>query len=272
MKTVFNLFFICIAFLLIAFKIQFSSGYVGATEKDGGQGCNCHGDASSPEVNLWIEGPDSISTGSSANYRLFLTGGSKVAGGFNLTARKGKVYPLDNSTKLLHFAAGDSQLTHNGPLLFSGRDTISWSFRYVAPNTAGLDTIFSVANSANRNFRTDGDRWNFGRRFSVRIHSNPIKVDDKNTLIPNFVLYQNYPNPFNPTTTIKYNLTAAGNVSLKVFDALGNELSTLVEGFQSEGTYEVKFIADDINFSSGIYFYQLKAANHTETKKMILLR
>ena len=90
-----------------------------------------------------------------------------------------------------------------------------------------------------------------------------------------FSLSQNYPNPFNPSTTIKFTIPLVGtqhavSVQLKVYDVLGNEISTLVNEEKPIGEYEVEFNA--IGLPSGIYFYQLKAANFVETKKMILLK
>ena len=94
-------------------------------------------------------------------------------------------------------------------------------------------------------------------------------------VINNFVLQQNYPNPFNPTTIIKYSIPTnvkrgTLNVSLKVYDVLGNEIATLVNEEKQAGNYEVEFNA--ANLPSGIYFYQLRARSFIETKKMILLK
>ncbi|MDP2362488.1 MAG: T9SS type A sorting domain-containing protein [Ignavibacteria bacterium] len=92
-----------------------------------------------------------------------------------------------------------------------------------------------------------------------------------------FSLSQNYPNPFNPVTTIKYKIpnvisTEGRNlfVTLKVYDALGNEVATLVNEEKPTGSYEVEFNAK--NISSGVYFYQLKAGSFIQTKKMILIK
>ena len=80
----------------------------------------------------------------------------------------------------------------------------------------------------------------------------------------------NYPNPFNPTTEISYQIPKDGLVSLKVFDALGRKVRTLVNEYKSQGKYSVNFDAG--NLSSGVYFYQLKTGNYTSIKKMILLK
>jgi hypothetical protein len=88
--------------------------------------------------------------------------------------------------------------------------------------------------------------------------------------LSNFELSQNYPNPFNPTTKIKYSIPHEGYVTLKIYDVLGNEMTTLVNEEKPAGKYEVKFDGDDL--TSGVYFYQLKAGDYIETKKMILMR
>jgi hypothetical protein len=90
-----------------------------------------------------------------------------------------------------------------------------------------------------------------------------------------YTLYQNYPNPFNPTTKIKYDILLNGHddkisVVLKVYDITGNEVSRLVNEEKPAGSYEIEFNAESL--SSGIYLYQLRAGNHVEMKKMILLR
>ena len=85
-----------------------------------------------------------------------------------------------------------------------------------------------------------------------------------------FSLKQNYPNPFNPNTTIKYSIPNAGNVTLKVYDVLGKEVATLVKEAKPGGEYEVEF--DGSKLPSGIYFYQLKAGNFIQIRKMVLLK
>lgn len=105
-------------------------------------------------------------------------------------------------------------------------------------------------------------------------------IEHEKENIPNkFILHQNYPNPFNPTTTIEYSVPVAKgsslqNVSLIVYDLLGNEIVTLVNEAQNPGNYVVTFDASSTagGLSSGIYYFQLKAGNFNVTKKMILLK
>jgi len=89
-----------------------------------------------------------------------------------------------------------------------------------------------------------------------------------------FSLSQNYPNPFNPTTKINWQLPVGSWQTLKIFDMLGNEITTLVNEYRPAGEYEVEFSAIDggSNLPSGIYFYQLKAGTYFQTKKMVLIK
>jgi len=97
----------------------------------------------------------------------------------------------------------------------------------------------------------------------------PVSVDYEMT-ITDYTLYQNYPNPFNPTTTIKYQIPELSNVTLKVYDVLGNEIITLANEEKPTGSYEVEF--DGGELTSGIYFYRLQAGNFINTIKMVLMK
>ncbi|MEJ2617718.1 MAG: T9SS type A sorting domain-containing protein, partial [Ignavibacteriaceae bacterium] len=91
------------------------------------------------------------------------------------------------------------------------------------------------------------------------------------SLIPKqYKLEHNYPNPFNPSTTIGFNLPKDDNVQLKIYDVLGNLISTLINGPVKAGRHEVKF--NGKNLSSGVYFYSLKATNFKQTYKMVLIK
>ena len=99
-------------------------------------------------------------------------------------------------------------------------------------------------------------------------------VNSETKLPTNFALHQNYPNPFNPITTINYSIpelnTSGINVSIKIYDNLGNEVLNLLDKIQSSGNYTVSF--DGNSFSSGIYYYSLRAGKFQQTKKMVLLK
>jgi len=99
-----------------------------------------------------------------------------------------------------------------------------------------------------------------------------LEEDEIQPQLPtSFVLYQNYPNPFNPTTSIRYELNSTQLVTLTVYNVLGKEVAALVNRDQSPGSYSVTF--DASGFSSGVYFYVLKAGSEfVQTRKMILLK
>jgi len=106
-----------------------------------------------------------------------------------------------------------------------------------------------------------------------------VSVETPNNHIPKeFVLNQNYPNPFNPSTKIQYSVPQISNVSIKIFDILGNDIETLVNKEKPAGTYELTWNA--VNLPGGVYFYQLRAVDHStssgqvfiQTNKMILLK
>jgi|GEM_PF-3246004 len=85
-----------------------------------------------------------------------------------------------------------------------------------------------------------------------------------------YSLDQNYPNPFNPSTAITFSVPEAGNVSLKVYDMLGREVATLINGSMNAGSHTVNFNAN--NLATGMYMYTLKTENFTSSKKMLLLK
>ncbi|MBN2571364.1 MAG: T9SS type A sorting domain-containing protein [Ignavibacteriales bacterium] len=85
-----------------------------------------------------------------------------------------------------------------------------------------------------------------------------------------YKLEQNYPNPFNPSTIISYSIPEPGQIQIKIFDILGQEISTLVNEFKQAGNYKIDFNASGL--VSGIYFYQITANKYSSTKKMILLK
>jgi len=103
-------------------------------------------------------------------------------------------------------------------------------------------------------------------------HGGIVSIDDnvKDFRPDGFNLQQNYPNPFNPTTIIKYQVPELSYLALKVYDVLGNEVAILVNEEKPAGSYELEF--NGSRFTSGIYFYQLRAGEYTDSKKMILLR
>jgi len=85
-----------------------------------------------------------------------------------------------------------------------------------------------------------------------------------------YALGQNYPNPFNPATVIKYQVPKASNVKISIFDILGKEVATLINGKVEAGYHQVEF--NGSNFASGLYLYKIEADGFTDVKKMILVK
>ncbi len=102
--------------------------------------------------------------------------------------------------------------------------------------------------------------------------------NDQSAVPLTYGLFQNYPNPFNPSTTISFQLSAVSVVTLKVYDVLGREIATLVNGQRQPGAYTVRW--DASSYPSGVYYYRLRADESTsgstrsfiETRKMILMK
>jgi beta-glucanase (GH16 family) len=97
-----------------------------------------------------------------------------------------------------------------------------------------------------------------------------VEEDDGENVPQEFVLYQNYPNPFNPSTTIRFYIPKSEHVTLKVFDVLGREVATLVNGELNPGEHSVVYKAKGL--ASGMYFYRLQAGTYHDTKKLLLLK
>jgi hypothetical protein len=115
---------------------------------------------------------------------------------------------------------------------------------------------------------------------AIVTYESPTSVNENLISPDRFYLFQNYPQPFNPSTKIRYQIPKSSFVSIKVFDALGREVATIVNEEKKTGSYEVEFSTkggsvaggDAYNYSSGIYFYTMKTSGYVETKKMILLK
>jgi len=100
-------------------------------------------------------------------------------------------------------------------------------------------------------------------------------VDDKSTIPENFDLQQNYPNPFNPHTTIPYQISTASEVSIVIFNALGQQIRQLVDHFQNPGFYQVLWDGTNdhgIKAGSGVYFIHMETSEYSNTRKMTLLQ
>jgi aminopeptidase N len=138
------------------------------------------------------------------------------------------------------------------------------------------DTLVTLFNNAqNQDFQItvngnpDSIKFDYGGWILKDLIIIPTSVEES-SLQHKFALCQNYPNPFNPLTSIEYRVGSIEYVTLKIYDVLGNEVATLVNEEKPAGTYEVTWNAK--NLSSGVYYYQLKADDFIETKKLLFLK
>lgn len=97
-------------------------------------------------------------------------------------------------------------------------------------------------------------------------------MQNEKEILKDYVVYQNYPNPFNPITVLKWNLPKKGNVLIKLYNILGQEISVLVDEIEEAGEHQFFFNADNYNISSGVYFVTFYLDNFVKTKKLILLK
>ncbi len=164
-----------------------------------------------------------------------------------------------------------------------------FDFRFIDDSRAALagnviqaslqGAVYPVTISVDKGVLEIKDAVN-GKLFNATVkQGSPARLENSgiNSLLFNsietpkdYTLLQNYPNPFNPTTVISYSIPVNSQVSLKVFDILGNELMTLVRGRQDAGSYQTLFNA--VNLASGVYIYRLQAGNYTMTKKMTVIK
>ncbi len=155
--------------------------------------------------------------------------------------------------------------------LFSAGPLGIWVF---APDGTVLDTILVPGQTSNCNWG-DPDRRTLyitagNSLYRIRLAVTSGIGESGDNLPGVFHLYPNYPNPFNPSTTIRFALPHRTSMTLKVFNSLGQQVATLLEGDQSAGVHDLQF--DGSRLSSGMYFYRLQAGDFAQTKRLVLSR
>lgn len=142
------------------------------------------------------------------------------------------------------------------------QDTLILDFNGVSIGTGTV--IMKVWVNANpANFLTD----------TFKVHLGPVGIRQISSIVDGYKLEQNYPNPFNPTTKINFSLPKNENISLKVYDILGNEVANLINNEKlMQGSYSYEFNTSEFNLPSGVFYYVLRTENFTATKKMMLIK
>ncbi|MBI1938837.1 MAG: T9SS type A sorting domain-containing protein [Ignavibacteriales bacterium] len=159
-----------------------------------------------------------------------------------------------------------------------GQKTGDYNIGYfTTKNSADLLGSLNMSDEDNDNAWSD---TSMNHKVTVEL---AVGVEDEKVVPTKFSLDQNYPNPFNPETTIRYSLPVSGYTTLKVYDILGKEIAVLVNGSKQAGQHSVQFSANNLQLTSGIYFYELRVGDSSasdksefsefkETKKMILTK
>jgi len=112
--------------------------------------------------------------------------------------------------------------------------------------------------------------WSVGNHNTILKYELPIGIIQSSNIAKEYLLQQNYPNPFNPVTNIKFEIPESRYSVLKIFNVVGEEVASLINGRLNAGSYEVTF--DGSNLPSGVYFYRLTAGEFSEEKKMVLIK
>lgn len=231
-----------------------------------GLGCVCHTIDQDTTVLTRVEGPKTLRPGETAKYRVWVSRGPALGGGFNVASRFGSLAAVDSTVLWL-----DNELTQKFPMAMQPGDTaIHWDFYYTAPRNKLKDTIYSVGLSTNHDYiPNEFDLWAYGPKFVVEIARNATSVE--NEIIPGeFTILGNYPNPFNPSTTIVWVSPDQVETEITLFDAAGREVGVYAIGESTTGKNE--FTLDASSLASGLYFYRIQSVSHTAVNKFILLK
>jgi len=251
-----------------------------------------NGDYTNPNT-PWYTSRNSDTLVQSGNVAVWLGGHSKFPQGYVAT----KIEDNDNYLTLSNNVFCGLACDNSGKLWVCGNDTTRrWviGFNVTVTDNGGTKTAFAepvdelpsatrfinpnpegaVFNSPTDVIFTDNDNIAYVADTWERVIHKFSKVQtstEKNIIKPNdFNLEYNYPNPFNPSTTIRFSLSKSSNVTLKVYDILGNEVSTLYNGYKVAGTYDVNFNAN--NLTSGLYICKMQVGKVEKSIKMLLVK
>jgi len=243
---------------------SFSTGIDGKTLKSTTTGCSCHNVTLSSTVIVFISGPDTVISGQTVNYTIEVSEPGKTGAGIDVATRSGILGVIDPLTHL-----SNGELNQNSNIAMTNHSVVI-QFSYTAPNNPTVDTIFATGLATNSNGQSNGDIWNWAPSKRVNVRA-PLGIQPVNNHVPSkYNLGQNYPNPFNPTTTINFAIAKKSFVSLAIYNITGQIAERIVDEELQPGEYKVSF--DASSKPSGVYFYVLKTAGFSDTKKMILVK
>jgi hypothetical protein len=185
-------------------------------------------------------------------------------------------YTANSGDTLSHHSNRQRTVVAGGKHTYPNTSTSYWKF-YERMGTGPGSYIFynwTIQDSIGLTALTvePGNSWGLrGALINGKLTGTITGILEETPIIPlNPILKQNYPNPFNPTTLILFVLNKSSQISLRIFNTLGQEVSIIANGMYSAGIHSIIWNAS--KFSSGIYFYRLETSSYKETKKMLLIR
>jgi fibronectin type 3 domain-containing protein len=227
-----------------------------------------------PNITTFLD--DNLSDGTNYTYRILAL---NSVGNSSYSNEVSGITPLNSPTDL------SAEKTIIGFVLLKWKDNSLSEMGFTIERKSGTDSYSKLTDvSANDTSYTD-EQVIDGNQYYYKViafneivsseYSNEVSilftdVLDEETIPKEFSLHQNYPNPFNPSTVIGYELPQESYVTLKIYDMLGREVSTLVNELENAGKHKIKFYAEGLG--GGIYFYKLIAGEFSKTAKMLLLK
>jgi len=214
--------------------------------------------------------------------------------GFNWIADPTEILPIPDSVRITAMIKSTSpenlpivrlkvkllQKTASGGYFSEAKDigptwgTYTWGIQYPVPSFEGFGVGVTVGQSTSLMKAVIAisriELWKNGVCYYVYLFSTITAIEDNPSIPTGFTLSQNYPNPFNPSTKIKISIPESGDYKLAVYNILGEEISTLVNGYLPIGSHEFTFNA--VGLPSGMYIYRLIGRNALLSKKMALVK
>lgn len=172
-----------------------------------------------------------------------------------------------------------SMVTGENPDMAAGTGAIAELHFKLDPGVNNVEINPIVMESPNHSLTYYWNDYSNGRPEVRSVHpeveAGQVFYAGPGAIPTRFALHQNSPNPFNPTTRISYDLPSAGDVKISVFNVLGQQVQTLVNGYNEAGSYDVIWNGKDnsgASVASGMYFYRINTVEFNETRKMLLLK
>jgi hypothetical protein len=220
---------------------------------------------SEPVEPIELQLGEPIIVGNQTRIQLFVSGGVQNVRAVSLsfTGQFGKLVSVEKGVILSEFT-NPVMLMNNTEANNVYVDLAVFGAGETGVNTAG--ELITLVFEGNTNIRL-----NTADVRNILNGAMAVKISGSEGIVPTeYALMQNYPNPFNPTTTINYEIPVQAMVDISIFNALGERIATIVNEMKDAGRHTVEFNA--VGYSSGIYFYQIKANDYVSAKKMILMK